>query len=1243
MELTAHQKNAVEHRGPSLLVSAGAGSGKTSTLAERIIRRISDPNDPAEIDDFLIVTFTNASAADLSEKIERAVADCAARDFSNRKALRQLAKIKYANISTISSFCLGVVKKHFQLLGLPAKLRICDAAEAEMLRSAAVLDVLEEKYAECEEGSAFFDAVELFSGSKNDEPFAALLEKLHTKIVSFPDPDAWCEEVLARYLECGTSAASDLLGTSFGSLWLSDAVEALNEYVRALKAAAKKADEAPDGVLAPYAACFLRDAEAASDALERINPNDYEKTCEALSGAMKSRVPPVKCDNPCKEASKKLRDNAFSEFSDVRRKCFSAPAARVRAAADDTRRVLEVLFSLVKEIDLRYRAAKTERGLIDFSDAERYTYGLFYQDGKTTDTAAKYRDAFAEIYIDEYQDINPIQDAIFRAICRYDASGCEYGRFMVGDMKQSIYRFRGARPELFGKYLDTFSMIGEKGEKDAEGEKAEIIKDGAQADDRPVPKKEYLSENFRCAQSVVDFSNLVFSELMGKAYGENDRLVYARHEAHPCAFPCEAVYFSTNETEEADYYDDEIKAAAQEIFRIVGASQNGDGTPYGYGDIALLLPTMKNTAEKYAKYFENCSIPVYSEVSENFFENAEILLCLCLLNTIDNPLRDVYVTGALRSEVFGFTDDELLAIRRLHPGCTDADRSMWQSLKDLAADPQEGGALSEKCASFLSVIEHFRKIAVGCASDKLLLRLYSELHLLNVVSEHSFNRYTDSAPLRRENLMILYDLARNFEKTSFRGLSAFLDFLTERAKNPADIRAAAASGERGAVRIMSVHHAKGLEFPVCILCGLSGRFNKRDEGSLCVYSDSKGVAFKLMDLPSMTSSDSATSSIRYDTPFRTAIRNYETRQLLEEQKRLLYVAMTRAKDRLILLLKKPDDAALDLYYNRGMSESKSYLAHAAGFYEWLNPLLLKYAAARVLYSDADRRIFLSDASKSFCVRLAEPHSVYRSGTSPDAAPPTQEEIQNEDELCRAIREKLSFRYPYARLCGFRSKISVSEIKEGGLFENEARTVLPPSPEELNRPAFLSEGEPDPAARGTAMHTFMQYADYQRCADGSTASVQREAARLLECGFLTGEQYALLQYPPLAAFFDSPLFAALSAAKNVLREYSFTLNVPLSSVDRDLGRECAGESMLVQGKIDCFFERADGGFTVVDFKTDRVKSLDVLAERYRLQLAYYRRAVCEMTGNDDVRTVIYSFFHGKSIEVFCSSDDLPEGI
>lgn len=1208
MGLTKNQQYAVDHRGSTLLVSAGAGSGKTSTLSKRIISRISDRDDPCEITDFLIVTFTNASAHDLSEKIERAVSECVSKDLGNKKAFRQLSKMKYANISTISSFCLNVVKSHFQLLGLPAKIRVCDEAEAQILKKRAISEIINEKYSEEPDGSVFYDLVELFSGSKSDEGFENLIDKLHRKLIIFSEPREWADSVLAKYDEVCHSCSETYLNTHFGSSSLEFTQRAAKSMISELSDACDMVKDIPE--MQRYYDAMQIDIDSALQVINLSCETNYEQARLIIMGISKTKFLPVKYDQDFKDTIKGIRDASYKRFDAMRNNFFSADFEKVCLCARDSKRILEALFDIIFEVDDRFQKQKASYGVVDFSDAERMTYKLFVEKyDKENDIvypseiAKKYRDAYAEIYIDEYQDVNPVQDMIFRSITRYSQDGYETNRFMVGDIKQSIYRFRGARPNLFAGYLDSF-----------------VSSDS----DSLWAKKEFLSENFRCSESVINFTNLVFSRIMKKSYTENEALKYSRTENCPVKYPCDICVFDEDDSD--DYYDAEIKHTAQKILEIVDSENqlSSDGKRFTFGDIAVLMPSPKKVAEKYVRYFEAHGIPTYSEITENFFENSEIILMLCILNTIDNSMRDIYVAGAMRSEIFGFSDDEMLEIRRLHSDIATKSESLWENVTSLLNTPDcISQSLLSKCKCFVDTIESLRKFSIGNPSDKLILKIYSDLHVNNVVSEKSFNRYTNSPSLRRENLSILYNLARGFEKNGFRGLSAFLEFLNIRADKPESVRSATSSDQQNAVHIMSVHHSKGLEYPVCILCGVSKHFNKNDERERLVMSDDMGIGFKLRDLPSVLSADSHTSMVTYDTPFRFVVKAKEGQALLEEQKRVLYVAMTRAKDKLCIMLKRPENQKLSAYYRRSLKNTSGVHDNAFGFYDWIFETICAYKSASVLFEDYsfERSKAIVDETNCFSVSVHKLHESFY-GISSENNKISEEKIS---AYAEKIKQRISFEYPFTRLTKIPAKLSVSDINTSLINENQP--VFDKDKADIKKPRFLSEELCTPAEKGTATHLFMQFADFSL----AEKNAFDEAKRLLSRGYLDDKQYSVLDYNKISAFFESEIYSQIKSAVSVYRESPFTLLVPVSEL---YGEDSAfeNETILLQGIIDCLFVSADGTYTVVDFKTDSVKNTDILAERYSTQLEYYKKAVKEMTGSENVRAVIYSFYTGKTVEI-----------
>lgn len=1224
MNMTPQQENAVRYRHRTLLVSAGAGSGKTSTLSERILSRISDPDDTeAEIDRFLIVTFTNNSAKDLSEKIEKVLSERVVKEPSNKKAFRQLAKLKYADISTISSFCVGVVKQHFENLGLPAKMRICDPIEADRLLRFTLEELIEEKYAE--RGESFIKVAELFSGSRSDENMFSVLLSLYKKISAFPEPGAFMQSALSYYRE--VIEKDEFFDTFYGSLIRSRAVETAKNAVRVLERIAERFAAYPE--LAGYAAATREDIEQLSSLSELLQSAPYDACRDEALKLEKHKAKAVKVPEELRAIRDKIRDRrekAYKKYVEkLKITVFGGTTEKLKQTAADCEEIESELFSILRVLDARFSEEKRTRGLLDFTDAEKLTYRLFIEkyDEKTdtvypTEIAKKYRDMFLEIYIDEYQDINRIQDMIFRAICRYDENGHECNRFMVGDVKQSIYRFRNARPELFSHYLDRFTALSENENGDDE-------------------HKEYLSNNFRCAENVVKLTNRVFSAVMQKDYGREDNLVYSRREEHKVELPCEILLCAEEKEKEAEeqtdkerdeneeentVFTEEMRLVACKIRSIVQnpAYVGSNGKPFSFGDITILLRSVNKTAERYARCLESYGIPVYTDMTESFFEQNEIKLCLCLLHAVDNPLRDIYLAGVMRSELFGFCDEDLAVLRRLAPDTAEKDGRLWQSVRAKAERGDD--ELSEKCTRLYTTLSDYKKASVGIPSDRLILKMFRELKMQNAVSERSFNRYTASAPLRRENLKLLYHYARKFENNSFRGLSAFLDYLAERESDPHGLHSASVSEAADAVKIMSIHASKGLEFPVCILADLAKGFNRNDSREKQILNDTAGIGFKLKDLPGMRSANGNSGTVIYTTPFRDAVAAEEEKCAIEEEKRILYVAMTRAKELLIMTAKMPKESvaeslAADSFMPEDAACFRDWILYSLRKSETLSPLLSSYTTPYAAWNPTEA------PDGSVVVSAAKPSDAESVRTEKSVSCDEKRVAQYENR----IRERINRSYRFADKAEMLAKISVSELKNGKLKLDER----PEAEKEFAVPDFLcgTDETEDPTERGTAIHLFMQHADFQNC----EKSVEAEAKRLLTEEFLNGEQFSMLDYAALRAFFESELYEKIKKASVVYREKAFTLLLPLDTVyDMPSAAVSEEDTVLVQGKIDCFFRNQDGSYTITDFKTDRIRNAGVLTERYKRQLYFYRRAVKSMTEAETVRVCLYSFFTGECTEI-----------
>lgn len=1210
MDFTPSQKSAIDERNCSLIISAGAGSGKTAVLTERILSRICDENDECNINDFLIVTFTNAAAKELSDRIRTKLTKRAENDGANKKIVRNIALLPLAKISTINSFCYELVRENFQKLGLSASVRIADEAEMAVIRERIINEVLDEYFEKQGDNGAFITAFEIFSSAKNDKGFVKVLLDLSSKLKSLADPDAFCKNVLEEYEEIVKS--EEFFDTAFGKRVKERTLGRASDVRGVLEKLISLCAEYPALVKSylPALECerdFVRSVEEACE-------KGYESVKSAIENAEKVSLKAVRNfeDAYICDLVKQGKNEICKDFRDEMSHLYSCTPDSVRLAGEDTGAVLEKLFEIVKAFDKRVDEKKRELSVIEFSDAERYALTLLTESIyplKVSPLAKKLRESFKEVYIDEYQDVSPLQDMIFKAISRHTQGGEECSRFMVGDVKQSIYRFRGASSDIFMSYRDTFS--------DLESENA--------------PKKRiFMSDNFRCSQSVIGLTNLVFERLMGKVYSDGDRLNFARVENERVLDKTSLCLFSYDKDESGNVSRTEIEGAiiCDKIKKIVGNPEytNSDGKMYDYGDIGILARS-KASLKVFENILYSCGIPVVSEVGESFYDKREIVLCLDMLNSVDNPERDIYLAGFMRSFAGGFSDDELAIIKNFY-----RNMSLYRSVVNFSQSKREEySALCDKCAHFVEKLRELRLYSRGKSADKLVWKIFTDMDLLNRCCSELFGNDKKGT---RKNLLKLYSMARDFSKTSFRGAGAFVEYVNGSIQN-SDVKSERDSLKNG-VRLMTIHASKGLEFPVCFVADLSKRFNKSDETARLVFSERNGFATSLCDTEYVKSVNSSTSLVNFDTPFRSAVKSGIDKELVDEEIRILYVALTRARDRLIMtgsFSKKVEnsmkEALADGSFNN-YSDSSSYLS-------LILACISNDAVSDVYYNAASYDYLPTESlfDKYLECEYMSPRTAFEcyEKTLAETTEQKQESLDEEEydeKLLEELERVSDVDLSYSHLS---SKITVSQLKKGLIDEEIVRDTAKLEQKidkEEPVPAFISgQVSADGAERGTAMHMFMQFCDFGAC---ENTDCKDEAKRLCDMGFITERQTEILDYEKLSQFFKSDFYFMLKKSKKIYREQRFNLWTDAFDEEKKFA---LADGVLVQGVIDIFFENDDGTYSVADFKTDRVfgeNAEKTLVERHAKQLSYYKRAVEEITGKTVENVYIFSFSLMREIKV-----------
>ncbi|MDY4434421.1 MAG: helicase-exonuclease AddAB subunit AddA [Candidatus Flemingibacterium sp.] len=1219
---TKAQSEAISDRGHDLLVSAGAGSGKTAVLTERIIRRLTDRDNPLDITRMLIVTFTKAAASELKERISSALSDAAAENPSDRRLTRQLFALERAQICTIHSFCLDLLRENFSNVGLRADFRIADDAEIKLLESGLMNELIEDCYSgNIENGyeiADFEDLADSLTGTKGDKGLADIFLSIKHDLESYAEGTDF---ILNFASELEDDSTRDFAFSRCGREILNLTENTLSVYRDLFADAAEEVsgDEKLAKALKP---AFEADVEFIDRVSVLSSTDDFQGLCEWFDGYSPVRFGVARgvALSPEVEAAKKARDEFKKERQRLADKFFSLGEEEVKKTQTDTAKVLRQIHTLLSLFEKRFDEEKRRRGIVDFADLERLASKLLIKDGQPTAAALTISGRYDEIYIDEYQDVNSLQDAIFRSI-----SG--NNRFMVGDVKQSIYAFRGADPSIFESYRSGFSRTAEGAENG-----------------RTI----FLSDNFRCDEPVIRFTNLVSSRLFTNGTGAlpyypDDDLVHSK-KGEETGEPVKIALISS-ETEDEDISEREAEYVAGEIKRLVGSAKKDDGSPITYSDIAILMRSARAQSDVFSTVFKRHGIPLFNSTEGDLFENPEVLLALCLLNVIDNPSRDIYLAGLLKSPVFGFTLDELIRIRR-----HSSDGSLYDALRAYTDDT---GFI--KGSSFLEKLSLWRHKAGTLPVDRLVWYLYRDTDLPALVQ-------TDpgQTKLRLANLTMFYEYARSFEKSSSHGLYNFIRYINDIIENKARLSVpSASSAGTGAVRLMTIHQSKGLEFPVVFLCGTGKKFNENDLRQSIVSDRGLGIALKLSD---------STGFARYDTPVRQAIAKRLGDSQLEEEMRVLYVALTRARERLYVT-GTASEKALDEADSDSVRLSKGTVMKNGGYLRW------------ILLAAANYERFSHPDSLPYRIEIVSPQGDNVAEEAEDIVQDTDTRTEKAPEITdaeydRMLCERFDYTYPHMAAARLPAKLSVSELFPELLDEDAATldegifsgTLEPhrvdhpsPAPDDSAKPddtrksafrrapLFLSDKaatESTAAERGTATHLFMQFCDYSRFRPGDDLDktldiVQDECARLGENRFITPRIASLVDTRRAALFFTGKLFAEISSSPMVRRETRFNVKLPAADFtsSEELKKALEGETILVQGVMDCFYENKDGSLTIVDYKTDfipkgmsREDAERMLVGRHRLQLTYYRSALEKISGRKVERVVIYSFGLGREVEV-----------
>ena len=1290
MKFTPEQQRVIELHNSNILVSAAAGSGKTAVLVERIIRMICDGEHPADIDRLLIVTFTNAAAAEMRERIAAGITARLEADPGNEHIQKQSALLHNAQITTIDSFSLFLIRNHFNEIGLDPDFRVADEGEIKLLQQEVLAQLLEDAYAGQfvpETPEQFHACVEYFCPGGRESVLEQHILNLSRYAGSFPWPEEWLEERKNDYAAGDMEA---LVHSDYGQ-YLTERVNRTVEGCLEKLREVKRLCELPDG---PYMYGELTEAEI--EQLERLTScKDLEEQASKVPAVTFGRLPSKKDDSvdPAKrELAKAIRNSVKDTLSDLSESYFKTPPELAVEQGKACREPLRMLLDLVLEFDRRLLAAKQERHLIDFSDMEHYALQILLKREKVEETgnvgtdraetkyrivpsavAMEYRQYFQEILIDEYQDSNLVQEYLLSAISG-EAEG-HYNRFMVGDVKQSIYKFRLARPELFLEKYDTYQETGDLCRID-------------------------LAKNFRSRIQVVDAVNGVFSRIMSRQIGGiayDDKAALYPGAVYPAqedpAYGSEALLI--RKPEKGDSAEDatgeqhsegarcpvdydnvrqlEAQVIATRIKQLKSSLQvmeksTGELRPVRYSDMVILLRTTSGWDEEFKKTLEQQGIPVYITSKTGYFGALEVQELLQFLRVLDNPKQDIPLFGVMQSVFGGFTQEEIAQIRSGGEGHSRKRMTLYEALKEVAQSGrtvEEGeetsagetaGAgkntletakvpegpesmepeteLSQKADTFLQRIDHYRDLTPFTSIRDLLQRILDDYDYLNYVTA------LPAGSKRRANVEMLLTKASAFEKTSYFGLFHFIRYMEQLEKYDVDYGEADTLDENAdVVRIMSIHKSKGLEFPVVFVSGLSKRFNMQDANQSLIVDMDLGVAVDYVD---------SVRRIKNKTLRRAVLSAKMKEDNLAEELRVLYVALTRAREKLILtaVLDKADEK-WELAQMTGQ-ERLTYLdfCEAGSYMDFLLPILPKTGIAVKTLRTED----LAAEELGEQLRMGDRREQLRRIACGETHL-TGDPEENERKLMR-LRERFAYQYPHPGLQKLYTKTTVSELKIAAMAEKDEAAFHTFEEKEVVPyiPGFRREQEKvSGAVRGSAFHRVMELLDFtyvfiesgqfEKCpGDYETyrkrLDVERLKKRLEE--FLQRETVSLrlteeyakaVSLPKILNFLEQELAYRMWRAQEqglLYREQPFVLGIDAKRLDPDLPE---GEKVLIQGIIDVFFIE-DGEIVLLDYKTDVIDSLEALWNRYNVQIQYYEEALTKLMQMPVKERILYSFYLEK---------------
>ena len=1251
MKWSLAQEKAINLSGGTILVSAAAGSGKTAVLVERIISKIINKKNHVNIDELLVVTFSNASALEIKERVANKVNQLLLEHPEDLHLQTQQLLLTSADISTVHSFCQNVIRQNFQELSVALDFKIANQYQSDILQSQAFSQIIDEFY----ENPKFENLLKITNSTYNPDKLFVHIKKISEFLRAIPFFEDWVENQLNNYKNIFDS--KNINSSEFSKLIFENSFQMLLQAKTILSQALKLSQDLEN--FESYSENLSPKLESLNSLLEYVQNNNWQKTFEHLHDLQIKALPRAK-KNDDQDLVLKIK-NLHNKFKDIIKALqtdfFFVDESDFLSDINYIYTNLKLLFEIINKFLGQYQKLKQTKKFLDFSDLEQLTLRLLYKKNNNkyikSEIAKNLSKNYKEIFVDEYQDTNLAQEYIFRAI-----SKDENNLFMVGDSKQSIYRFRQAMPQLFTQKINLYQDATPKSETQ-ESETQNLINQNS----KNFPAKILLNQNFRSNKFVTDFVNFVFRQLMSNELGEVE---YSQEQelipvlnnnldnnnlTEICFLSCSDKNSDVNLAQEKLYYEalyiaKKIKNMVSSKFKIKKNSGSGSASisysDVSFGDFCILMRSPNEKIKHFVKAFNELKIPIVAENSSNFFESKEICFVISLLKIINNPLDDINMLAVMFSEFFLFLPDDILKLKGYQMP------SLFQAIKH-----EVGLQNNSKFQELYKIILEFKKYANILSLDKFLEQIYTQLDIYNIIK---LNKNFES---QIDNLELFKDIAKDFCDSGDNNLVDFIYYLNklDEQKISFEINNNSLNSNLDAVKIMSIHKSKGLEFPICILADVGRQINKIDIKSSFLYHNELGIAMNRFDQE---------KNVRFSTLPKNALKLKTESNMLSEELRILYVALTRAKEKLIITIfdnnyqERISDWAelLSLQPNLNKLKISPYILKQAKNYEdFLILVLLRHPQIlktnnSISSNNISSKYFLENCPelKITCDSIKPQDLITQDLITQDLINQNliNQDLINQDLITQDLinqdfknnlKQKINYKYPYQKSTQIPAKLGVSEISKQDLLstanfqkiDSELKTVF------QKKPKIFFKNNLSSAQLGNITHKFMQFADYKKAKE----NLNLECKRLLEQEFISEEEFKNLNKTQLSNFFDSELFDLIESSDKVHREFRFVYPLPRSELENiklsniynkinnlnNFKKIYDDDIIVVQGIADCILEKQNN-IIIIDYKTDRIKYLEELYDKYSLQLLIYQKALSQIFRKNSNQAIIYSFYLNK---------------